>query len=178
MRPARDSSTHKEPRKTPRDAASDYRAKTAHEAEWLSRLAKQAGYPAPLGDLASGVFLVVEPPVGPRLVDALDRSLQSVGLPQAYVTWTPSNHLLREILALEPDALVAVGPQAARDIDALGYPLSRRSFSEAGEGEWFTWTGGTVGLLLPPLAPALEDDSAKRRFWRAFLALKRLSPPS
>ena len=176
MRPAK-SPSPKEPRSAPRDAVSDYRAKTSHEADRLSRRAKQAGYPAPLGDPTSGLFLAVEPPVGPRLIDALDRSLQSVGLPQAYVTWTPSDHLLREILALEPGVLVAVGPQAARDIDALGYPLVRQTFSEAEEGEWFSWTSGMVGLRLPPLAPALEDEAAKRRFWRAFLCLKRLGTP-
>lgn len=161
-----------------RDAASDYHAKTTHEADRLSRLAKKAGRPVPLGDASSGVMLAVEPPVGPRLLDALTRSLESVGLSQAYVTWTDTGHLLEEILALEPDALVAVGPVAAQNLDALDYPLVRNLFSEAREGEWFSWTIGTAGLRLPPLAPALEDEAAKRRFWRAFLSLKRLTRAS
>ena len=70
--------------------------------------------------------------------------------------------------------LVAIGAGAARDIDAIDYPLVRQPFSEAEPGVWFPWTKGTEGLLLPALAPALEDDAAKRRFWLAFLTLRDL----
>ena len=172
MKPA---NTATQPRKKPRDAASDYRAKITHEAELLSRRAKKVGLPKPLGDPSCGVMLAVEPPVGPRLVDALERSLRAVGLPDAYVTWTESGRILDEVVAFEPDALVALGPDAARTLDALDYPLVRNTFSDAREGEWFSWTSGTFGLRLPPLAPALDDAAAKRRFWRAFLSLKRIS---
>ena len=179
MKPAKTETPPREtPRKAPRDAASDYRAKTAREAELISRRARQAGLPAPLGDPSCGVMLAVEPPIGPRLIQALERSLQAVGLAQAYVTWTQSGHLLQEIVALEPNAVVAVGQEAARTLDALDYPLVRNSFSEAREGEWFSWTSGTAGLCLPTLALALNDEAAKRRFWRAFLSLKQLSRTS
>lgn len=178
MKPAKTERPPAPPRKASRDAASDYRAKTTHEADRISRLTKKAGHPAPLGDASSGVVLTVEPPVGPRLIDALTRSLESVGLSQAYVTWTDTSHLLEEILALEPDALVAVGPVAAQELDALDYPLVRNRFSETPEGEWFSWTTGTAGLRLPPLVPALKNEAAKRRFWRAFLSLKRLTQTS
>src|SRR3712207_7397182 len=47
-------------KRAPRPAADDYRAKVAHEISHLSRLMKKAGHPAPLGDPASGVVLVVE----------------------------------------------------------------------------------------------------------------------
>ena len=159
------------PTKT-RDAASDYQAKTIYEAARISRLIKQAGLPEPLGDPSCGILLAVEPPVGPRLIQALERSLETVNLAQAYVTWTGSSHLLEEILAFEPAALVAVGPEASQTIDDLGYPLVRNHFSDAREGEWFSWTGAISGLRLPPLAPALSDEDAKRSFWRAFLALR------
>ncbi len=162
-------------KRAPRDAASDYRAKVAHEISHLSRLMKRAGHPAPLGDPASGVVLVVEQPVGPRVIQALERSLKSVELEEAYVTYASTGLLAREILAAEPHALVAVGPGAAREIDALGYPLARGSFSETESGVWFTWTKGTAGLSLPALIPALDDEEAKRRFWRAFLALRDLA---
>jgi len=162
--------------RTPRDAASDYRAKVEREISDLSRLMKKAGHPAPLGDPASGVMLLVEQPVGPRVLQALQRSLQSLQLPEAYVTYASTGLLAQEILAAEPHALVAVGPGAAEEIDALGHPLARTSFSEANTGVWFAWTKGTTGLSLPPLAPALDDDEAKLRFWRAFLALRELSP--
>ena len=159
-----------------RGAAADYRAKVAHEISHLSRLMKKAGQPAPLGDPASGIMLVVEQPVGPRVLQALERSLKTVELPEAYVTYASTGLLAREILAAEPHALVAVGPGAAREIDAVGYPLARRPFSEAERGVWFTWTKGTAGLSLPALIPALDDEGAKRRFWRAFLVLRDLAP--
>ena len=175
MRPARKEDEKRTPR-PPRDAASDYRAKVAHEISHLSRLMQEAGHPAPLGDPTSGVLLLVEQPVEPRALQALDRSLKTVQLPEAYVTYASTGLLAQEVLATEPHALVAVGLGAAREIDALGHPLARRSFSEAEIGVWFAWTKGTAGLYLPALIPALDDDGAKRRFWRAFLALRDLTP--
>jgi hypothetical protein len=160
----------------PRDAASDYQAKVAHEISHLSRLMKEASHPAPRGDPTSGVVLLVEQPVGPRVLQALDRSLKTIGLPEAYVTFTSTGLLYQEVLATEPHALVAVGPGAAREIDALDHPLAQRSFSEVEIGVWFAWTKGTAGISLPALIPALNDDAAKRRFWRAFLTLRDLTP--
>lgn len=150
----------------------DYRAKVSHEASQLSRRIREAGHPAPLGDPASGILILLEQPVGPRAIEALNLSLESVGLPDAYVTWASTGFLLEEILVSEPTALVAVGPGSAREIDDLGYPLSRNSFEEATPGTWFTWTKGTAGLLLPSLSKALDDTDAKHRFWRAFLSLR------
>jgi hypothetical protein len=159
-----------------RDAASDYRAKVAHEISRISRRMKEAGHPAPLGDPTSGVVLVVEQPVGPRVLHALDRSLKTVGLPEAYVTYASTGLLAQEVLAAEPHALVAVGLGAVHEIDALDHPLAQHTFSEAERGVWFVWTKGTTGLSLPALIPALGDDGAKRRFWQAFLALRDLTP--
>ena len=139
-------------KRPPRDATDDYRDKTAHEISRLSRRMKENGHPAPLGDPASGIVLVLEQPVGPRVLEALKLSLEAVGLPEAYVTY------------------------AATDIDATGYPLVRQPFSEAEPGVWFSWTRGTPGLLVPSLTPALEDEAAKRRFWKTFLGLKVLAP--
>jgi hypothetical protein len=162
--------------RSPRDAASDYRAKVVHEISRISKRMKESGHPAPLGDPTSGVVLVVEQPVGPRVLQALDRSLKTIGLPEAYVTYASTGLLAQEILAAEPHALVAVGPGAVLEIDALDHPLARHPFSEAERGVWFTWTKGTAGLSLPALIPALGDDAAKRRFWQAFLTLRDLTP--
>ncbi len=137
---------------------------------------REEGHPAPLGDPATGVVLVVEQPVGPRVLEALRLSLRAVGLPDAYVTYASTGLLAEELLSAEPRALVAVGPGAAKDIDGTDYPLARQPFSEAETGVWFSWTKGVSGLLLPSLAPALDDEAAKRRFWRGFLALKVLTP--
>jgi hypothetical protein len=176
VRPAGRPAGKEERPRPPRDAAGDYLAKTAHEISRISRRMKESGHPAPLGDPASGVVLVVEQPVGPRALEALTRSLRAVGLPEAYVTYAATGLLAEELLAVEPHALVAVGAGAARDIDAAGYPLVRQPFSEAEPGVWFSWTKGTSGLLVPSLAPALDDEAAKRRFWRTFLGLKALAP--
>ena len=162
--------------KKTRDAAEDYRRKTAHEVARLSRRIKELGHPPPLGDPSSGLALVVEQPVGPRVLDALKASLRTVGLPDAYVTYASTGLLGEEILALQPPVLVAVGPGAAQDLDDLDHPLARTPFSDAEEGVPFAWTRATGGLRLPPLAPALNDESAKRRFWRCFLVLKQLAP--
>jgi uracil-DNA glycosylase len=94
------------------------------------------------------------------------------------VTRASGDLLGEELSALEPQVLVAVGGEAARAIDDLRHPLARSTFLDAPEGAWFSWTRGTRGLRLPALAPALADDDAKRRFWRAFLALRTLGEPS
>ena len=159
-------------------AARDYEAKTSHETARLARQAARAGFPQPFGDPLSGVVLVAEPVTEPtvtRMVDALRRSLATVKLYRAYVTW-PHPELPQEILSLEPDALVAAGPTAVRAIDLCNYQLAKMAFLEAPEGSWFAWTKGTRGLKLPALAPSLDDADAKRRFWAAFLALRALVP--
>lgn len=161
----------------PRDAASNYRNKTTQEMSRLSRRMKANGHSAPLGDPGSGVMLVVEQPIGPRILDALKLSVRAVGLPQAYVTYASTGLLKEEPLAIEPRALIAIGAGGARDIDAASYPLARQSFSEAEPGVWFSWTEGTLGLVLPSLTPALDDEAAKHRFWRAFLNLKAVEAP-
>lgn len=158
----------------------EYRAKISHETEAPSLPTARPDVPYPSGDPLSGLVLVAEPAPSTagsaRLADALRRSLAAVALDDAYVTWSPASSLLEELLSLEPTALVAVGPGAARAVDEAGYALVRTRFRHAPEGIWFPWTKGTTGLLLPDLAPALEDPEAKRRFWRAFLALRDLSP--
>ncbi|MGI9049855.1 MAG: hypothetical protein ACR2GU_10875 [Rubrobacteraceae bacterium] len=172
MRPV---SSNNPRRPRPRGPAEEYRAKADHEAARISRRLRDLGYPPPLGDLSFGVVLAVEPPAGPRLVEAVRRSLESVNLTGAYVTWSPAELLAEELLAANPSILVAAGPRAAREIDSIGYPLVRKPFSEATEGTLFSWTGGVTGLLLPSLAPALEDEAAKKRFWRAFLMLRSIA---
>lgn len=159
----------------PRDAAEDYRRKTEHEISALSKRMKSQGHPAPLGDPTTGVVLVVEQPVGPRVLEALTASLAAVGLPDAYVTYAATGLLREELLATEPQVLVAVGPGAAGDVDDLAHPLARVPFSEAREGVPFAWTRGTSGLRLPSLAPALDDEANKRRFWRCFVVLRDLA---
>lgn len=164
------------PRKPTHTAVRDYEAKISHEAARLARKVMRIG-PEPFGDPLSGVVLVAEPATGAtgaRMVEALRRSLAAVKLERAYVTW-PHPHLLEEMLSLDPTALVAIGA-AACTIDSLDYPLAKTRFSEAVEGAWFAWTQGASGLRLPTLLPALSETDAKRRFWRAFLTMRALTP--
>ena len=158
----------------PRDAAGDYNEKTAYEASRITGRTTSEGHPAPLGDPTSGVVLVLEQPFGPRTLEALRLSLEAVGLRKAYVTYESTGLLAQEIRAADPQVLVAIGAGAVREIDAIDYPLARQPFSEAPPGVWFAWTRGTAGLSIPALAPALDDEEAKRSFWLAFLALKDL----
>jgi hypothetical protein len=158
----------------PRDAAGDYARKTAYEVSRLSRGMKERGHPAPFGDPTSGVVLVLEQPFGPRALEALKLSLKAVRLQEAYVTYVSTGLLAQEIQATEPRVLVAIGAGAACEIDTLAYPLVKHPFSRAEPGVWFPWTKGTTGLLVPSLAPALDDEAAKRRFWLSFLTLKDL----
>jgi hypothetical protein len=90
------------------------------------------------------------------------------------VTYESTGLLAQVLHAAGPQALVAIGAGAVRDIDALDFPLVRQPFYDAEPGIWFPWTKGTAGLVLPALVPALDDDAAKRRFWRTFLALRSL----
>ncbi len=120
------------------------------------------------------MVVLLEQPVGPRVIEALNLSLGSLDLSRAYVTYSSTGLIMQEILTSEPTVLVAIGPGAAQEIDELEYPLARRKFSEASPGNWFTWTRGTSGLLLPSLTQALDDPEAKRRFWRAFLSLQSI----
>lgn len=157
---------------SPSRAADDYRSKVEFE---ISSLNRPEENPYPLGDPSSSVVLVVEQPAGPRVLKALGLSLQTIDLARAFVTFASTGTLAQEILATEPHALVAIGPAAAREVDNLDHPLAQNSFCEAAPGVWFTWTKGTNGLVLPPLAPALDDRAAKRRFWQAFLSLRYLT---
>lgn len=164
-------------KRTPRSVTDDYQGKIRNEASLIAQSLRKTGYPAPLGDAASGVMLVAEQPVGPRLINALERSLEAISLPECYVTWSSTGLLNQELLAVQPSALVVLGPGAASDLDALRYPAAQSSFAEATVGAWFPWTQSTTGILLPSLAPALEDEKAKKNFWRSFLALRALVTP-
>lgn len=154
-----------------RRALEDYRAKVSREL--LPGGESGVGDSLPAGDPASGVLLVLEPPETPAVLDALRRSLESVGHPGARVV-PAGGRLLEEILSGGPAAIVAIGSDAAHALDGLEYPLAHARFSEEREGGWFFWSKGARGLTLPALVPALEDEEAKRSFWRAFLALRAL----
>ncbi len=152
----------------------DYRKKVTREAGVIARRLRQAGHPEPIGDPSSGIVILVDQPIGPRLLEALRLSLETIQLSDSYVTWASTGLLLEGLLSLQPSVLVSIGPGADRELDSLNYPLSRNSFSDATPGVWFSWTSSVAALSLPALSTALDDEAAKRTFWRAFLALQKL----
>lgn len=158
-------------RRTP---AADYRARADHALAEIIRDLQRAGHPRPSGDPLSGVVVVLEQPVGPRVLDALSKSLGAVELPEAYVACTGTGLLKKELRLTEPAVLVAVGPGAAREIDQLEEPLALKPFAQARPGTPFSWKRNTTGILLPPLSGALDDETEKRRFWMAFRSLGAL----
>ncbi|MGI8650020.1 MAG: hypothetical protein ACR2KW_06525 [Rubrobacter sp.] len=160
---------------TQRTPASDYRKKAERGLADIYRQMQRAGHPKPLGDPLFGVVIILEQPVGPRVIQAISLSLDAVNFPDAYVTFTATGMLNRELRLTEPRILVAVGSEAAREIDELQNPLSLGKFADATPGTPFPWKRNTAGLLLPSLAPVLDDEPGKRRFWSAFLALKTLT---
>jgi hypothetical protein len=53
----------------------------------------------------------------------------------------------------------------------MGYLLVRQPCSEAKTGD-FPGRKVALDILLPSLRPALDNEVAKRHFWRAFRKLK------
>lgn len=157
-----------------RSPEADYRARAERELVGISAAILASGNPPPSGDPLLGIFVLLGQPVGPRPLEALSLSLHAVGIPDAYVTFTATDQLSRELRLIEPHLLLAVGPDAAREIDDLQHPLRLKDFRDAAPGSPFAWKRNTTGLLLPPLHPALDDDTEKRRFWNAFKTLKSL----
>lgn len=154
-------------------AADDYLAKAERELALISREMKRTGNPEPLGNPLSGTVILLSQPVGPRVLDAIQRSLEATQL-DAYVTYTSTGLLKRELLLTEPSTLAASGAEAASEIDALKHPLASKPFAEAAEDSPFAWKRNTTGIVLPSLADSLADETEKRRFWQAFLTLRNL----
>jgi hypothetical protein len=154
-------------------APDDYLAKAERELSAITREMKRTGNPGPLGNPLSGTVIVLSQPVGPRVLDAIRRSLDATQL-DAYVTYAATGLLRRELLLAEPSVLAASGPEAAAEVDALQHPLASKPFAEATEGAPFAWKRNTTGILLPSLAGSLDDEAEKRRFWQAFLTLRSL----
>lgn len=163
------------PARNDRTATSDYRVRAERGLADISRTLKRAGHPTPLGDPLSGIFILLESPVGPRMQEAITLSLEAIEHPDAYVTSTETGLLNRELKLAEPRIIAAAGPRAAREIDDLEHPLKLKNFSDAKPGIPFAYKRNSTGLLLPSLAPALDDEPRKRLFWNAFLTLRKLA---
>jgi uracil-DNA glycosylase len=77
--------------------------------------------------------------------------------------------VLDELAIVQPRIVVAMGEDALSELNDLGVPLSRPV--EARPGVIQRLTPSIDFLYAPNIDHALDEESAKRSFWRAFRAL-------
>jgi uracil-DNA glycosylase family 4 len=77
--------------------------------------------------------------------------------------------VLEEIAIVQPKIVVAMGEEALDALNELQVPLARPL--EPREGEVQQLTPSIAGLYVPSIDGALDEESAKRRFWAAFRVL-------
>ena len=77
--------------------------------------------------------------------------------------------VLEELAIVSPAIVVAMGPEALAELNALDVPLGREV--EGRPGEVQTLTPSCAALYVPDLDASLDEESAKRDFWTAFRAL-------
>jgi uracil-DNA glycosylase family 4 len=77
--------------------------------------------------------------------------------------------LVEEIAIVQPKIVVAMGPDALDVLNDLQLPLAREVRAAAGEIQ--SLTPSIDALYTPGIDEALDEEHAKREFWRAFRAL-------
>jgi uracil-DNA glycosylase family 4 len=77
--------------------------------------------------------------------------------------------VLEELAIVQPKIVVAMGEDALATLNDLDVPLARPL--EADPGTIQSLTPSIDGLYVPNIDEALDEDGAKRAFWRAFQAL-------
>ncbi len=79
--------------------------------------------------------------------------------------------VLDEFNIVEPRIIVVMGESALDTLNSLQVPLGRTL--EAREGEIQAFTPACDALFVPEIDDSLDEETAKRRFWRAFRTLGR-----
>jgi len=77
--------------------------------------------------------------------------------------------VLEELAIVQPRIVVAMGEEARIELNGLGVPLAAEL--EARPGELQKLTPSCDAIYVPDIDRALDEESAKRAFWRAFRAL-------
>jgi uracil-DNA glycosylase family 4 len=77
--------------------------------------------------------------------------------------------VLEELAIVQPRIVVVMGDEALDELNDLGVPLGREI--EANEGEIQQLTPMCEALWVPDIDASLDDEGAKRSFWRAFRSL-------
>jgi uracil-DNA glycosylase family 4 len=74
-----------------------------------------------------------------------------------------------ELSIVAPKIVVIMGPDALATLNELDVPLQRKVAPTVGQIQ--TLTPSVQALYVPNIDEALDDESAKRAFWRAFRVL-------
>jgi uracil-DNA glycosylase family 4 len=74
-----------------------------------------------------------------------------------------------ELAIVAPSIVVVMGEEARLELAELELPLAREIEATAGEVQRLT--PSCDALYVPDIDAALDDESAKREFWKAFRAL-------
>ena len=77
--------------------------------------------------------------------------------------------LIEELAIVQPKIVVVMGPDALDTLNELALPLARELQMLPGEVQ--PLTPSIEALYTPAIDDALDEESAKREFWRAFRAL-------
>jgi uracil-DNA glycosylase len=77
--------------------------------------------------------------------------------------------VLEELAIVQPRIVVVMGEQALEELNDLGVPLGRTLEPKLGEIQKLTPT--CEALYVPDIDQALDEEGAKRAFWRAFRQL-------
>jgi uracil-DNA glycosylase family 4 len=77
--------------------------------------------------------------------------------------------VLEELAIIQPRIVVVMGEQALQELNDLGVPLGRDLRPRLGEIQKLTPT--CEALYVPDIDQALDEEGAKRSFWRAFRQL-------
>jgi uracil-DNA glycosylase family 4 len=77
--------------------------------------------------------------------------------------------VLEEIAVVQPRIVVVMGEDALGELNELGVPLGRPVEAKSGEVQRLTPMCDV--LYVPDIDASLDDEGAKRTFWRAFRAL-------
>ena len=86
--------------------------------------------------------------------------------------------LRRELEIVEPKMIVAMGTAVVGALNDCGHPLSEPLAENPGEVQ--RWTAAIDVLVVPDIDLSLDDEPAKRAFWRSFRTLgdwHREQPP-
>jgi uracil-DNA glycosylase family 4 len=77
--------------------------------------------------------------------------------------------VLEELAVVQPRIVVVMGEEARAELNTLGVPMAAEV--EATTGKVQKLTPSCDALYVPDIDASLDEDAAKRRFWRAFRAL-------